>query len=79
MAQITQIFMTAVLLVLTFWRKDIVLYIIMFPLMIVNGLAWYDTHHSGPGFYMALTLIFIGIYCLVLGVYNMVKGKAGNN
>ncbi len=75
MGMIAQIFMTAVLLIVTFWRRDIVLYIIMFPLMLVDGFAWYEMHHTGDGFYMALTLIFIGIYCLVLGVYNMIKGK----
>ena len=71
----TQIIMVSVLLVLTFWRKDIILYLATAPIMLAVGLAWYDTYKTPFGMIVSLGLILIGVYCFFLGVYNMLKGK----
>ena len=61
------------LLGLTFWRRDIFLYVISFPVLVVTGLRWYDLYNNAAGFTMALTLVAIGLYCISLAVINLIK------
>ena len=68
-----QIAFVALLLILTFWRRDIFLYLICCPVLITTGLQWYDVFHNGAGLAMSLALIAIGIYCMILAIVNLLK------
>lgn len=68
-----QIVLVALLLILTFWRRDIFLYLISCPVLITFGLRWYDAYHNAAGFTMAMGLMAIGIYCMILAIVNLVK------
>jgi hypothetical protein len=72
---ISQIIMVSVLLVVTLWRKDIILYLILAPVMVAMGLSWYDSYHTPPGMITSLALMLVGSYCFALGVFNMLKDK----
>jgi len=61
------------LLILTFWRRDIYLYLISCPVLITFGLRWYDLYHYPAGFAMALAIMATGIYCMILAIINLVK------
>ncbi len=68
-----QILLIILLLVLTFWRRDIFLYILCFPVLVVFGLRWYDLYHNAAGFTMALVLVALGIYCIYLAIVNILN------
>jgi hypothetical protein len=75
MGLIAQILLMSIILILTFWRKDIILYLITAPISISMGLAWYDIYKTPAGLIMSISLILLGAYCFALGIINMLKGK----
>jgi hypothetical protein len=70
-----QVAMVCVLLVLTFWRKDIILYLALSPVLVSTGLSWYDAYQTPSGLIMSLSLMLIGAYSFSLAIINMLKGK----
>jgi hypothetical protein len=63
------------LIFFVFWRRNIFLYLILFPVMIGAGLHWYDVYSSPMGFLIAGFLVGTGVYSFVLGLWNALKGK----
>ena len=74
--EITQVIITIVLLILTFLRRDIFLYFIVSPVAIATGLLWRPNYDTPDGLVISLVLVGIGIYCMVMGIYNLVRKKA---
>ncbi len=70
-----QIVLVGSLTILTFWRKDILLYLIVSPLLIGMGLAWYDSYHTSFGMITSIGLMLLGAYSFALGIINMLKSE----
>lgn len=70
-----QVVMVGALTVLTFWRRDIVLYLILCPVLLVTGLAWYDSYSTSSGLIVSIALMLLAAYSFIMGVYNMIKGE----
>ena len=62
------------LTVLTFWRKDIILYLILCPILLVTGLSWYDSYSTSAGMVTSIAFWLLAAYSAFLGIYNMLKG-----
>lgn len=58
---------------LTFWRKDIFLYLITCPLSIAMGLQSFQSVRTPFSFVLGVVLIAIGIYCLYQGLKNIAE------
>lgn len=72
---IIQIILVGSITVLTFWRKDIILYLITAFLILNMGFAWYDSYHTPFGMTVSIMLWVFSAYTFMLGVVNMLKGK----
>jgi hypothetical protein len=70
-----QIILVGILMVVTFLRKDIILYLISAPILISMGLGWYDSFKTPFGMIVSIGLMLLGAYCFGLGIINMLKGK----
>jgi len=71
----TQIILVGTLTVLTFWRKDIILYLVTSFVLAGMGLAWYDSYHTPFGMITSIALMLIGAYSFALGIINMLKSE----
>jgi hypothetical protein len=71
----TQLVLIGTLTVITFWRKDIILYLILAPLLVGMGLSWYDSYKTPLGMLTSIGIGLTGAYCFALGVFNMLKGN----
>lgn len=70
-----QIVLVLGLTVLTFWRRDIILYLILCPVLLVTGLSWYDSYPTSSGMITSIALMLMAAYCGFMGIYNMLKGE----
>ena len=70
-----QIMLIALFTILTFWRRDIYLYIVTGIALIVFGLEWYDAYNTNSGLTMALVLMATGLYCFILAIGNILGRK----
>lgn len=70
-----QILLLSLFVILTFWRRDIFLYIITGLALIVFGFEWYDAFKTNSGMAMALVLIATGLYCFILAIGNVLNRK----
>lgn len=77
MTLVAEVLVIGFLLILTFWRRDVFLYIITGLAMIAFGLGWYDDYNSSTGFVVSICLMGIGVYSLILGGYNLIKSRRG--
>ena len=68
-----QIILVALLTWLTFWRRDIFLYIVCGLALITFGLEWYDAFHTNSGLAMAIIIIATGLYCEIMAIGNIIK------
>ena len=65
--------MVAFIIFLALWRRDIFFYFMACPVSITAGLMWRSRFDTPDGIVMSLALVGIGIYCLIMGIYNMVR------
>jgi len=61
------------LIFMALWRRDIFLYFMAAPVTIVYGLAWRGYYDTTEGLVTSLVLVGIGLYCLIMGIYNTVR------
>lgn len=69
------------LLALAFWRgkerEGILLYVMAGIAIIAYGLAWPGTYNSGTGMVFSIAMLGVGIYCLILAVFNIIARFKG--
>ncbi len=68
----TSFLVTAFLIFLAVWRRDIFFYLIASPVAIVEGLGWRAAHNDDTGMVISIAFIGIGLYCLIMAIYNIV-------
>ena len=66
--------MVGFIIFLALWRRDVFLYFMAAPVSITSGLMWRSRFDTPDGIAISLVLVAIGIYCLIMGIYNLVKG-----
>lgn len=70
--ELSQVVMIIFIILIAFWRRDIFLYFMAAPVSLATGLAWRGYYDNPLGISISLVLIGIGVYCLVVGIYNVV-------
>lgn len=60
-------------ILLTFWRRDIFLYLMTAPVVLTFGLMWRPAYPTPDGMVISLALIGTGLYCFIMGIFNIVR------
>ena len=68
---IASIILIIFVIFLAVWRRDIFFYIIACPVSIVAGLYWRGYQSTNLGLVLSITLVGIGLYCLIMAIYNL--------
>jgi len=67
-----QVVLSVTVITWALWRRDIFLYLIAGPVAIGMGLAWRGHNPEFDGYIVAGAFIGIGVYCLIMGIWNLV-------
>lgn len=73
MTFIGQIILVLFLILLAVWRRDIFFYFLAAPVALTFGLMWRSHYNTPDGLTVSLALMATGLYCFVMGIWNVVR------
>ncbi len=67
-----QLLATALMIGLAFWKRDIFIYFITFPVVVTFGVEWFQKYETPAGFTFSLVMFALGFYCFVLACKHLI-------